>query len=745
MLKLTKYLKPFLIGLIVSIALLFGQAIADLNLPNYMSEIVNIGIQQNGIQHAAPEAISEKGYQLMTTFMTADEKKLYADNYTLAASTDENAQGQALISLYPQAGSSLYVKNTVDTAIQSQLDEAFGASTWTLINIMKDLTAQAGQTTTATPSTQSIDSVDLNKLYEQLPMLSQLPVATITAAHDKAIANDAIILKQSGILMAKLYLTELGVDLGAMQSDYIISIGLIMLIIALAGGAAACLVSYFSSTVSAGVARNLRKDLFNKIESFSNGEFDKFSTASLITRCTNDITQIQMFLMMGIRILCYAPIMAIGGIIMAVNKSLSMSWIIAAAVVVLIGMIMIVMSIALPKFKAIQKLTDRLNLVARENLSGLMVIRAFGTQAHENKRFAEANSDLTKTNLFITRVMVTMMPIMMLVMNGVTMLVIWVGAHQIAESTMQVGDMMAYMQYAMQVLFSFLMISMMFIFIPRAAVSADRIAEVLATKITIIDPIEPKPFDPAKKGLIEFKDVCFHYPNAEEDTVCHLNFSAQPGQTTAIIGSTGSGKSTLVNLIMRFYDVSDGQILVDGVDIRDVRQKDLRDKIGYVPQKGVLISGTIATNLRYGKKDASDEEISTAATVAQAIDFITEKDNRFDAEIAQGGSNVSGGQKQRLSIARALVKKPEIFIFDDSFSALDFKTDAALRKALKEHTGDSTVIVIGQRVSTIMNAEHILVLEEGQIVGRGTHRELLLNCPEYQEIASSQLTKEELA
>jgi ATP-binding cassette subfamily B protein len=449
--------------------------------------------------------------------------------------------------------------------------------------------------------------------------------------------------------------------------------------------------------------------------------------------------------MMGIRMVCYAPILAIGGIIMAVGKSASMSWIIAVACITLVGLIAVLMSIAMPKFKAIQKLVDRLNLVSRESLSGMMVIRAFGTQNHEEQRFEAANEDLPGTTLFVQRVMVFMMPAMMLIMNGVTVLIIWVGAHQISASSMQVGDMMAFMQYAMQIIMAFLMISMMFIFMPRAAVAGARIAEVLGTKNSIVDPGNPRNFDEAQKGKVEFKQVSFRYPGAEKDTLEDITFTALPGQTTAIIGPTGSGKSTVANLVLRFYDASGGQVMVDGADVREVRQKDLRGRIGYVPQKGMLLSGSIASNLRYGRQDATDEEIEHAALVAQATEFISEKPDGFESEIAQGGANVSGGQKQRLSIARALAKNPEILVFDDSFSALDFRTDAALRKALKDRLKDCTVIIVAQRVSTIMSAEQIIVLDEGKIVGIGTHAQLLKQCPEYYEIASSQLSQEELA
>ncbi len=744
MVKLAKYLKPFLLGLALTILLLFGQAMSELNLPNYMSDIVNVGIQQNGIEHAAPDAVSPNGIKLMTAFMTNTEKQLVSENYQLVSSSDMDANGKAYSSVYPKAGGELYVKRNMDGSIRDSLDHAFGAATWTLMHIAQDMAGQTVQPEAGVAS-PGMAGIDVTALYQALPMLGMLPESTVAAAHEKALQNDGNMLKQSGILLTKAFYEELGVDIGGIQTAYILRIGLIMLAIALGGGLATVFVSLLSSRIAAGVARDLRKDVFAKIESFSNSEFDKFGTASLITRCTNDVTQVQMLLMMGIRMICYAPIMGIGGVIMAVRKSASMSWIIAAACVVLVCLIMVIMAVAMPKFKIMQKLVDRLNLVSRENLSGLMVIRAFATQRHEKKRFEAANGELTKTTLFVNRVMVFMMPAMTLIMNGVTLIIIWVGARQIADSAMQVGDMMAFMQYAMQIIMAFLMISMMFIFVPRAAVSAGRIAEVLGTKNSIADPEAPKHFRADMKGVVEFRNVSFRYHDAEEDAVSGITFTAKPGQTTAIIGPTGSGKSTLASLMLRFYDASKGQILIGGADIREVSLKDLRSRIGYVPQKGALLSGTIASNIKYGKKDASDIEVESAAKVAQATEFILEKPNLFESEIAQGGTNVSGGQKQRLSIARALAKNPEIFIFDDSFSALDFRTDVAVRRALKEYTGDSTVIIVAQRVGTIMNAEQIVVLDEGRIVGCGTHRELLKSCPQYFEIASSQLSQEELA
>jgi ATP-binding cassette subfamily B multidrug efflux pump len=517
------------------------------------------------------------------------------------------------------------------------------------------------------------------------------------------------------------------------------------LLISLLGGACTISVGFLASRTAAGAARDIRKEAFKKVESFSSTEFDKFSTASLITRSTNDVTQVQMVIFMIMRMVFYAPIIGVGGIIRAIDKSANMWWIIAVAVAALLSLILLVFSISLPKFKIMQSLIDRLNLVTRENLSGMMVIRAFNKQDDEAARFDKANRDLTDTSLFVARVMVTMMPVMMLLMNSLSLLIIWVGAHQVAESTIQVGDMMAFMQYAMQIVFAFLMMSMMFIFLPRAAVSGDRIADVLETELVITDPKDPVEFTEPFTGEIEFRNVSFRYPGALADVLHNIGFTARPGETTAFIGSTGCGKSTVVNLIPRFYDVTDGAIYLDGIDIRQVRQSDLRDRIGYIPQKGLLFSGTIESNLRYADQNASPETLKEAADIAQASEFILANPEGFSTEIAQGGSNVSGGQKQRLAIARALVKKPPIYIFDDSFSALDFKTDAALRKALKQQTGDSTVLIVTQRVATVKNADQIIVLDEGRVVGTGKHHELMESCETYQEIAYSQLSREELA
>lgn len=746
MIKLAKYLKPFALAVLIAIALLFGQAICELNLPNYMSDIVNVGIQQGGIENAAPDAVSAKGLGFMKSFMTDAQKKEVEQNYTLLRSADSVSHPQE-VSRYPLLKSEdIYVRGNVSVETLQSLDKTFGQAVWTFINTMKSIEKQTGkQMTASSGGKMDVSDMDLSKIYSLEPMLSKLPPNILEDARKQAEKNPDIILLQSGSVMNKGFYRELGMDVGAIQMGYIVNKGLWMLLITLAAGAAAVLVGFLSAKLSAGVARNLRKDIFSKVESFSNGEFDQYSTASLITRTTNDVTQIQMLLMMGVRMICYAPILGVGGIIMALYKSVSMSWIIALSCTVLVGLIFVVFAVALPRFKIMQKLIDRLNLVARENLNGLMVIRAFGTQKFEESRFDKANEDLTNNSRFVFRIMVLMMPAMMLIMNLSTLLIVWVGAHQIASSALQVGDMMAFMQYAMQIIMSFLMIAIMFIMVPRAAVSADRIAEVLEVTPAIADPDKPVGFQSDKIGYVEFRNVSFRYGGADEDVLQNITFTAKPGQTTAIIGSTGSGKSTLINLIPRFYDATAGEVLVNGTNVKQVSQRELRDQIGYVPQKGVLLSGTIASNLRYADKDATEEQLKIAATVAQAAEFIHEKPEGYASEIAQGGGNVSGGQKQRLSIARALVKNPSIYIFDDSFSALDFKTDAALRRALKEHTSTGTVMIVAQRVSTIMGAEQIIVLDEGKIAGIGTHRELLNNCPTYYEIASSQLSKEELA
>lgn len=741
MFKLAKYLKPFIAMIVLAIILLFVQAMSDLALPDYMSNIVNKGIQQNGIESAVPEAVRKSKMDNLMLFIKDSDKVQVSNNYILIDKSSPDYDKYVVD--YPKlAKEPIYVLKDIDKTEIDKLKPLIGKSLLAVSGVEKmKADAKGGEI--------SFNGGKLPANTDLFTLLSSLPAeqrAKLSEDTDKKIAalGDSMIV-QAAASSIKAEYDALGMDTAKIQSSYILRAGMFMLLLSLLGAVCTVVVGLLASRTAAGVARNLRKSIFTKVESFSNTEFDKFSTASLITRTTNDITQIQMVVVLAIRMLIYAPIMGVGGVMKALNKSASMSWIIALAVIVLLGLIGSIFAIALPKFKVIQKLIDRLNLVTRENLSGMMVIRAFNTQKFEEDRFDTANTDLTKTNLFVNRVMVALFPAMMLVMNGVTLLIVWVGAHQIAESTMQVGDMMAFMQYAMQIIFAFLMMSFMFIMIPRASVSAQRINEVLQIEPTIVDPKEPKHFNKDAKGLVEFKNVSFKYPGAEEDVLKNISFKAMPGKTTAFIGSTGSGKTTLINLLPRFYDITSGEILIDGIDIRKVTQHDLREQIGYVPQKGSLFQGTIESNLRYADENATDSDIRKSADIAQAMEFINENSDGFKSEISQGGSNVSGGQKQRLSIARALVKKAKIYIFDDSFSALDFKTDSLLRKALKDGTGSSTLLIVGQRISTIKNAEQIIVLDEGKIVGIGTHNELMQNCITYQEIALSQLSKEELS
>lgn len=742
MFKLKKYLKPHIVAVILAILFLFGEAVCELVLPNLMSDIVNVGIQNTGVENASPEVISTDGMTLLKPFMSDNSKKLIEKSYKLVESgTDSAKDYENAYPILKESGKGVYV--LTDYSDRSALDDIFGKASVALIAMMQDF-AKQGNTSASSSKDMDISNADITEMYKINPMLSMIPQAKFDGYINDSNNADNQITNTVGCAMTKLFYKEVGIDMGQYQFNYIAKIGVYMLLITLAGGIFAILVSLIASKVAAGVAKDLRRDLFQKVESFSNREFDSFSTASLITRTTNDITQIQMFVVMAIRLICFAPIMGIGGMIMALQQGVSLSWIILLAIVLLIIVMVVICIVALPKFKSIQKMVDKLNLVTRESLTGMMVIRAFGTQKNEEERFDKANKDLTSVNLFVNRVMVILMPIITLIMNGVTLLIVWVGAHQIEAAQIQIGDMMAFMQYGMIIIMAFLMISMMFIMIPRASVSASRIAEVLESELSIKDSKNPKSLGENSKGEISFNNVSFKYGNAEDNVIENISFTAKPGQTTAFIGSTGSGKSTLVNLIPRFYDVTAGSITFDGIDIRDITQHELRSKLGFVPQKGVLFSGDIASNLRYGKRDASDSEIAEAAKVAQAEDFINSKLEKYESPIAQGGTNVSGGQKQRLCIARALAKKAPVYIFDDSFSALDFKTDAALRKALKKYTGDSTVLIVAQRISTIMDAEQIIVLDEGKMVGKGTHKELMQSCPTYREIASSQLNEEEL-
>jgi len=739
--KLAKYLKPFTGLIIVAIALLFVQAMADLSLPDYMSNIVNKGIQQGGIENAVPEAIRQSQMDKLTIFMNENEKKEVLDQYTLI--NQKNSNYNQYVEKYPTlAKESVYVLNKIDQTEIDKLNPVMGKAFLTVSGIEK-MKAEAKDGVIDFNGQKIPANTDIFALFAHMPQDQRIKTEKQIDEKYTALGDNMVI--QAAALSVKSEYAALGMDTDKIQKSYIMKTGIFMLLISLVSAIAIVLVGLLSSKTAAGLAKNLRGMVFRKVENFSKAELDQFSTASLITRTTNDITQIQMLVVMMIRMVIYAPILGIGGVIRAIDKSPSMSWILAVAVIALLILISGVFFVALPKFKLIQKLIDRLNLVTRENLSGMMVIRAFNTQRFEEKRFDQANTDLTKTNLFVNRVMVVMFPTMMLVMNGIVLLIVWVGAHKISESSMQVGDMMAFMQYAMQIIFAFLMMSFMFIMIPRASVSAQRIAEIMDTKAGIKDPESPMEFKEELRGVIEFQNVSFRYQGAEENMLKNISFKALPGQTTAFIGSTGSGKTTLVNLIPRFYDVTEGQILVDGIDIRETTQHALRDKIGYVPQKSTLFSGTIESNLRYANEQATEEDLENATKIAQVTEFIMEKPEGFTTEISQGGSNISGGQKQRLSIARALMKKPEIYIFDDSFSALDFKTDAALRRALKDQTTTSTVLIVAQRISTIMNADQIIVLDEGRIVCKGTHKELMENCETYQEIALSQLSKEELA
>ncbi len=745
MLKLIKYLKSSVASILIIVVLLVGQAACDLTLPQYTSNIVNVGIQQGGVENAAPTVIRVSEMNKLFLFMSQAEQDTVLQSYKKLDKADMTAaDADKALKKYPQlAKEPLYERTAKDDETIDALSRLLSKPMLVVMGFSGDneeMGAMANQMLSSLPPQMAGKDV-----FDVLAMRTdEQRSQMITAINDKMKEMPDSILEQSAVVFVKQEYQAVGIDTDKLQNNYVLLTGAKMLGLALLSMLLTVLVGFIASRVAASLGKELRGRVFRKVVSFSHAELDRFSTASLITRSTNDIQQIQMLFVMLLRIVFYAPIIGIGGVIKVLNTNTSMAWIIVVAVMAVLTLVIVLFAVAMPRFKIMQKLVDKVNLVTREILTGLPVIRAFSTQKHEEERFDKANKDLTRTNLFVNRVMTTMMPMMMLIMNGITVLIMWNGAHGVDAGSMQVGDLMAFMQYTMQIVMAFLMISMFSIMLPRASVSAGRIEEVLQTEPVIRDPEQTVSFDDAKRGLVEFKNVSFRYPGAEENVLENISFTAKPGETTAFIGSTGSGKSTLINLIPRFYDITEGELLVDGADVRRVSQHDLRAKIGYVPQKGVLFSGTIASNLRYGNNDASQEELDKAAQIAQAADFIGEKPDGFDSEISQGGTNVSGGQKQRLSIARAIAIHPEIYIFDDSFSALDYKTDVALRKALKEETAGSTVLIVAQRISTILHAEQIIVLDEGKIVGKGTHKELLKTCEVYQQIAMSQLSKEEL-
>ena len=731
--NLFKYAAAQWRSMLAIIIILFVQAYCDLSLPAYTSDIVNVGIQQGGIEDQIPETIAVDELERLLLFVPQDSQQTVLDAYDTDSSTYET---EAYV---------LKTSVTEDEDAMADLEEILQGPMMLTAGFESgsDMTKQIeDQIKENLPAQMAGADADMFDIMAMLPQDQREALVESMGAQLDEVPDS--ILDQAAVSYVRSAYENVGMDMNEMQTDYLLSTGGKMAALAFLGMAASVMVGFLASRVGASTGRNLRRQVFKKVVGFSNNEFDHFSTASLITRSTNDIQQIQLLTVMLLRIVLYAPILAIGGIWQVFQTNVSMSWIIALAVVLIALVILVLFLVAMPKFKILQTLVDKVNLVMREILTGLPVIRAFSTERHEEERFDAANMDLTKTNLFVNRAMTFMMPVMMLVMNGVSVLIMWTGAHGIDEGQMQVGDMMAFIQYTMQIIMGFLMLCMLSIMLPRAAVAADRVEEVLQSRTVIHDPEQPKTFDREERGLLRFDHVSFRYPGAEENVLHDITFTAKPGQTTAIIGSTGSGKSTLVNLIPRFYDVTEGSITLDGTDIREVSQHELRDRLGYVPQKGLLFSGDIASNIMFGNPDGSEEEMKEAAEIAQAVEFIEEKPDRYKSHIAQGGSNVSGGQKQRLSIARAIAKHPEVFIFDDSFSALDFKTDVTLRKALRKRTKDSTVLIVAQRISTILNAEQIIVLDEGRVAGMGTHSELLEHCEVYQQIAASQLSESEL-
>ena len=733
--KLFQFLKPYAPRVLLILCVLVVQAYCDLSLPTYTSNIVNVGIQQSGIDEEIPENISEEEMNRLLLFVSEDDRQDIQDAYE-KSSESFDYDGEVL---------------TLKDSVKSDNEKLDALTEEMKLPMMLTAGFENGSDTTKQMEVQ------LKEQMSQVPGIEKMSVFDIFGMMDdtqRAAIVDKIteqmdkmpdsILDQAAISYVKSTYEQIGLDTGHMSTVYILKTGAKMLGLAALGMAASILACLMASRVGAKVGRGLRRDTFRKVIGFSNAEFDKFSTASLITRSTNDIQQIQLLTVMILRIVLYAPIMAIGGILKVSKTNVDMFWIIGLAVLLIVMVVAVLFIVVMPKFKIVQNMVDKLNLVSREILTGLPVIRAFHTEKHEEERFDKANKDLTKLNLFVNRAMTFMMPTMMLVMNGITVLIVWVGGHSINDGAMQVGDMMAFIQYAMQIIMSFLMICMISVMLPRAAVSAERVDKVLKSETKIHDPKEPKTLPKNGKGEVAFEHVSFHYPGAEEDVLHDITFTAKPGETTAFIGSTGCGKSTLVNLIPRFYDVTEGKITIDGQDLRDLTQHELRDKLGYVPQKGVLFSGNIASNIMFGNPAGSEQEMTEAAQIAQAVEFIDTKPERYKSPISQGGANVSGGQKQRLSIARAIAKHPDVYIFDDSFSALDYKTDTVLRSALKEKTTDSVVLIVAQRISTILHAEQIIVLDDGKIVGKGTHEELLKTCDAYYQIAASQLSESEL-
>lgn len=730
--KLFKFMKPYAATILMIVVFLVLQAYCDLSLPGYTSDIVNVGIQQGGIDTAIPEQISVEDMDRLFLFVSEKDQKTVLDAYERDTDTYE---------------SEAYVLKDGILKNEKRTDKigAILSKPMMLVTVFSSDSEETKEMTDAMFASlpKEMLSEDMT-VFDVLGMMPEEQRAQmVTQIGEKVDEMPETMLEQAATIYLKEAYKNLGMDTDKIQTGYMLRTGGKMLALAAVGMIVSMIVGFLASKVGASTGRDLRGKVFRKVVEFSNGEFDKFSTASLITRSTNDIQQIQMLTVMILRMVLYAPIMGMGGVFKVFHTNVSMSWIIGLAVVLIAMVVMVLFVVAMPKFKILQNLVDRLNLVTREILTGLSVIRAFSTEKYEEERFDQANKDLTKTNLFVNRAMTFMMPTMMLIMNAISILIVWVGANGINDGQMQVGDMMAFIQYTMQIIMAFLMICMISIMLPRAAVSATRVDEVLTSTTLINDPKQPKHLKEGK-GMVEFNHVSFRYPGAEEDVLHDISFTAKPGETTAIIGSTGSGKSTMVNLIPRFYDVTEGKITIDGEDIRNVTQHELRDQLGYVPQKGVLFSGTIASNILYGNPDGSEETMMEAAKVAQAAEFIEEKPKCYDSRISQGGGNVSGGQKQRLSIARAIAKDPKIFIFDDSFSALDYKTDVTLRKALKEHTVNSTVIIVAQRISTILHADQIIVLDEGKVAGIGTHKELLKNCDVYYQIAASQLSEKEL-